>query len=239
MIPKKKLIYIRNLKKKTKIYKHFKDIKNINNFHLIIFAVKPQISYKVVSQFKSINKNTIIISIMAGKKIKFFEKIIGKSNRVYRIMPNMPVIVNKGMSSIVSNKKSSASVKKNIENLFNNFGKVLWLKKESDIDKVTAISGSGPGYFFLFIEHMLSEALSLGFDKRIIKTLIYQTALGSIILLNKSNFTAKELRKSIAIQGGTTEAAINVFQKNKNLQKLINRALKAAYKKSLELGKNA
>ena len=216
--------------KKITVYKSIEEVRNINEFHIIIFAVKPQIAKSIINYFCSkVRKNMFFLSIMAGKKINFFEKNLSKSTQIIRAMPNMPAFANKN----ASNKNKYIA-----ENLFKNVGKVLWLKKEADIDKVTAISGSGPGYFFLFIEHLLSESSKLGLNSEKIKLLVYQTALGSIELLIKSDKTAKQLRKSIAIKGGTTEAAINIFEKNKKLKKLINVALKEAYKKSKMLGDN-
>ncbi len=229
----------RKYSNKIIIYKSLNEIRNLNQFHIIIFAVKPQIAKSVIDQFQSVNNiNMFFLSVMAGKKINFFEKNLNKSTQIIRAMPNMPAFVNEGMTCLFANKHVSNKNKNIAENLFKNVGKVLWLKKEADIDKVTAISGSGPGYFFLFIEHLLSESSKLGLNSEKIKLLVYQTALGSIELLIKSNKTAKQLRKSIAIRGGTTEAAINIFEKNKKLKKLINVALKEAYNKSKMLGDN-
>ena len=116
-------------------------------------------------------------------------------------------------------------------------GKIFWLSKEIDLDKITAISGSGPGYFFLFIDILEKVAIKLGFSKKISKQLVYQTALGSVKLLVTGSKSAEELAKTIAIKGGTTEAAIKVFLDNNNFKKIINEAIYAAHKKSIELGK--
>ena len=235
--PLKYLKLKKKYSKKITVYKSIEEVRNINEFHIIIFAVKPQIAKSIINYYSSIvRKNMFFLSIMAGKKINFFEKNLNKSTQIIRAMPNMPAFVNEGMTCLFANKHVSNKNRYIAENLFKNVGKVLWLKKESD--KVTAISGSGPGYFFLFIEHLLSESSKLGLNSEKIKLLVYQTALGSIELLIKSNKTAKQLRKSIAIRGGTTEAAINIFEKNKKLKKLINVALKEAYKKSKMLGDN-
>ena len=173
---------------------------------------------------------------MAGKKINFFEKNLNKSIQIIRAMPNMPAFVNKGMTCLISNKNVS-KINKNIAgNLFKNVGKILWLKKEVDIDKVTAISGSGPGYFFLFINFLEKAAAELGFNERILKQLVHQTALGSIRLLVSDNKSAEKLAQNIAIKGGTTEAAIKIFKKDNQLKKIINRAVKAAHKRAIELG---
>ena len=102
---------------------------------------------------------------------------------------------------------------------------------------MTAISGSGPGYFFLFIDLLERTAIKLGFTNKIAKQLVYQTALGSIQLLISSSKSAQKLTKDIAIQGGTTEAAIKIFKKNNQLKKIINKAVNKAHKRATELGK--
>ena len=98
------------------------------------------------------NKKVLFLTIISGKKIKFFEKYLASPHQIIRVMPNMPAIVEKGMTCLVANNLTS---KQNIiiaSNLFKFVGKIIWLNKESDIDKVTAVSGSGPAYYFLFIE---------------------------------------------------------------------------------------
>lgn len=226
-------------KKKIIVYKNNREIKKLKDYNIIVFAVKPQIAKKVVNQYKFANqKNTLFLSIMAGKRISFFEKNLFKPLQIIRAMPNMPALVNYGMTCLNSNKFTSQANKVLASKLFDKVGKTIWLKNENHLDKVTAISGSGPGYFFLFIEHLLSESLKLGLNKKIVKLLVYQTALGSINLLLSNDKSAKELRKNIAIQGGTTEAAINAFEKNNNFKKLVNQALKAAYFRSKFLSKN-
>ena len=153
-------------------------------------------------------------------------------------MPNMPVSVQKGITCFISNKNLSNKNKLFASNLFKYLGKVLWLKKDSDIDKVTAISGSGPAYYFLFIEFLTIAAKRLGLEEKICEPLVYQTAVGSLELLLNNNKSASELRKSIAVRGGTTEAAIKVFQDKEKFKKIILEATKAAFIKSKKIGKN-
>ena len=136
-------------------------------------------------------------------------------------MPNMPAFVEKGMTCLVSNNLTSKRNKIIAGDLFKFVGKIIWLKKESDMDKVTAVSGSGPAYYFLFIEHLISEATKLGLKKNVALELVCQTALGSIDLLLKSKRSVGELRRSIAIKGGTTEAAINIFEKKSQFKKIM------------------
>ena len=224
--------------KKVSTFKTIDEIKNINKFNIIVFAIKPQIARQVIIKFNAIsNKNVLFISIMAGKKFNFFDKYFKAKQKIIRVMPNMPALVGKGMSCLVSNKAASRKNKKITKELFEIIGKTLWLKNESELDKITAISGSGPGYYFIFIEYLESIAKELGFTSIIAKQLVYQTALGSIELLLKDKRSAKELKESIVVKGGTTEAAINIFEKKSQFKKIIRNAVKAAYFQSVKIGK--
>ena len=179
----------------------------------------------------------MFISVVAGKKISFFNNFLPTKNQFVRVMPNMPVFVKEGMSCLVSNKFISKQNKNKTTILFNKVGKTLWFSHEKELDKVTAISGSGPAYYFLFIDLLEKISTELGFNKKIAKKLVYQTALGSIQLLMSNSKSAEQLTKNIAIRGGTTEAAIKVFKKNNQLKKIINQAVNAAYIRSVQLGK--
>lgn len=220
-------------------FKTIKEIKEINKFDIIIFAVKPQLASLVLEEISeyTFNKQTIFVSIVAGKKIDFFNKHLGMPNKFVRVMPNMPVLVNQGMSCLIANKNISKKNKNLIDNLFLKIGKTLWLKNEKDINKVTAISGSGPGYIFLFIDAFEKASAQLGLGNKVTKELIYQTLLGSIDLLLKEKSTASILADNIAVKGGTTEAGLNKFKNKKILHKIFKDAIKAAYDKANFLGK--
>jgi len=228
----------RTYKKKVLAFDNIDKIKSTRHFDIIIFAVKPQIANKAMKQFIDLTykKNVLFISIIAGKKITFFNNFLPLKNQFIRVMPNMPALVEEGMSCLVSNKLVSKQNKYKASVLFNIVGKILWFKHEKELDKVTAISGSGPGYFFLFINFLEKAAAELGFNERILKQLVHQTALGSIRLLVSDNISAEKLAQNIAIKGGTTEAAIKIFKKDNQLKKIINRAVKAAHKRAIELG---
>jgi len=141
--------------------------KKIKTFDIIIFAVKPQIVTDVLSDYKNfeLKKNIVIGSIIAGKKINFFKKKIKNANQFVRIMPNMPALVRNGISCFVSNSHLSLNNKKKLNELFLTVGKTIWLKNETQIDKATAVSGSGPGYIFTLIRAFEKAAEKLGFSK--------------------------------------------------------------------------
>ena len=175
--------------------------------------------------------------MIAGKKISFFNNFLPRNNQFIRVMPNMPSMVEEGVSCLVTNKNTSKKNINIITTLLNKIGKTYWLSKENDLDKITAISGSGPGYYFLFIDLLEKAAIRLGFTQKIAKELVYQTAFGSIKLLINNSKSAEKLINDIAIKGGTTEAAIKLFKKDNQLKNIIDKAVKAAHKRAVELGK--
>lgn len=220
-----------------KLYRSSKEIKNIKNFDIIFFAVKPQIINKVIKDYKMIPfKNKLIISIVAGKEINFFEKHFGKKTSIIRTMPNLPASVAGGVTCLFSNKNVTLKQKNFTNNLFKAVGKTFWVKNESYINKFTAISGSGPAYFYFFIESLSKAGVKIGLNKKESYEIAKQTAIGSISLMKSSKDSAEKLRKKIAIKGGTTEAAIKSFQKNKNMEKSVYSGVKAAFKRAIKLG---
>jgi pyrroline-5-carboxylate reductase len=223
---------------KVQVYKSINQIKNLGSIDIVIFAVRPQQSEKVLKEIKNIifNKKTVFVSIIAGKKINFFNKYLSLSNQFIRVMPNMPAMINEGMTCLIANKNVTKKNKSIINSLFLNVGKTFWLKKENEIDKVTAISGSGPGYIFFLIDAFEKAAYKLGLDKKATKELVHQTFLGSIKLLLSENKSALILANNIAVKGGTTEAGLNKLKYKKILHKSFDQAVMEAYKKAQQLG---
>ncbi len=212
--------------------------KEINKFDIIIFAVKPQIADRVLSEYKDFEfkKNSIISSIIAGKKIIFFQKRLKNANQFVRIMPNMPALIRNGISCFVSTNNLTNRNKKTINQLFLKVGKTLWLNNESQIDKATAVSGSGPGYVYALINSFEKAAQKLGFSKKQSRELVLTTILGSIYLMQETKKEPYDLEKSIAVKGGTTEAGLKNL-KNNNIDKIIYKTYMSAYKKAKILGK--
>jgi pyrroline-5-carboxylate reductase len=151
-------------------------------------------------------------------------------------MPNMPALIGEGVSCLVSNKSTSKNNKKTINNLFSKVGKTIWLKNEIEIDKATAISGSGPGYVFTLIDAFEKASQQIGFPKNIAREMVLSTILGSVKLMEKIKKEPSDLANSIAVKGGTTEAGIKILQKYKPNKIMYNTFL-AAYKRASKLGK--
>ena len=230
-----------NLKYKNKVraYKSINKIKDIKSIDTVIFAIKPQIVNIILEEFieYKFKNNIVFLSIVAGKKISFFNKFLSKENQFVRIMPNMPSMISQGMSCLIGNDKLTKKNQKLIDNLFLKVGKTLWLKNESEINKVTAISGSGPGYIFFIIDAFEKAASQLGLGEKATKQLVHQTFLGTINLLMDEKKPALILANNIAVKGGTTEAGLNKFKEKKILHSTFKKVIKAAYSKANKLGK--
>ena len=226
-------------KNKVRFFDKTPNQNEIKKFDIIIFAIKPQIAKKVLNEYRNfqLKKNILIVSIIAGKRISFFKKNIKNSIQIVRVMPNMPALIGEGVSCLVSNKSTSKKNIKIINNLFLKVGKTIWLKNEIEIDKATAISGSGPGYVFTLIDAFEKASQQIGFPKKIAREMVLSTILGSVKLMEKTKKEPSDLADSIAVKGGTTEAGIKILQKNKPYKIMYNTFL-AAYQRASKLGKN-
>ncbi len=207
---------------------------------IVILAFKPQAAKEVLYEFfqhKITTSKTVIISILAGKKTGFFEEILGEKTKIIRLMPNLPTLINQGIFGYYANSNIKKSELKSLSNFLNAIGQNIVVEQEDLIDTVTAISGSGPAYLFLFIKLMVESAVELGLDKKSAEKLVEQTIYGSAKMALDSNEDLENLIESVASKGGTTEAALGVLHKNNQFKKIIFDTVKAANRKSLELSK--
>lgn len=200
---------------------------------MVILAVKPQDMENVLSRITEHDK--LFISIAAGLTTQFFEKRLGEKPRVVRAMPNMPALITEGITAICAGRNATTADMKAAQSILETIGQVV-IVKESMMDAVTAVSGSGPAYVFLLVEQWINAAVKLGFAPLQAKQLVYKTLLGSAHLLEQSPFDASELRAKVTSKGGTTQAAMDVFSKGK-FDQLMHRALLAAKKRAKELAK--
>ncbi len=202
--------------------------------NIIILAVKPQDMEGVLKRYTQTD-GKLFISIAAGLTTKFFEKRLGGKVRVVRAMPNLPALINEGITGICAGKYATRADLKTSQRILSTIGKTV-VVKEAMMDVVTAVSGSGPAYVFLFVEQWINAAVKLGFDPVQARRLVYRTLLGSAHLLEQSPLDAGELRAKVTSKGGTTQAAMDVFSKGK-FDQLIYKALLAAKKRAKELAK--
>lgn len=203
---------------------------------VVILAIKPQVMEKVCSEVE-LDQNSalpLIVSIAAGITSGHLQDWLGRKHAIVRCMPNTPALIGKGISGLFANVNVSSKQKQLAEKLMNAVGPCVWVDDESDIDTVTAVSGSGPAYFFLFIEAMRDAAREMGLSDETANALVYQTAVGAAELAISSEEDVAELRRKVTSPGGTTEKALRTFEEGR-LREIVERALKAARNRSIEL----
>jgi pyrroline-5-carboxylate reductase len=199
----------------------------------LIIAVKPQDSGRLLDEMSSYIKGQTVVSVMAGVKIKDITGRLGKEVPVVRAMPNVASFVGEGITCISRN--SIVTNLEDMKKLFSGIGRVLEVKEEA-LDAVTALSGSGPAYLFYLADAMISAGKKAGLDEAAAKELVVQTLYGSALLLRNAEVSAEELIKKVASKGGTTEAALSVFEENK-MRSIIEEAVEKAEKRSEELSR--
>ena len=208
---------------------------NVAQSDLILLVVKPQDMATVLDEVKAaIKKGVLVISFVAGKQIRAIANQIGTSaNPVIRVMPNTPTLVGAGMSAISCCKLVTSEQRDFTLGFLGAVGKVIEVDEDLQ-DAVTATSGSGPAYFFRFVEAMIDGAVSLGLSKEDATTLTIQTIVGSAKLLDQSGDSATTLREKVTSPNGTTFAALNSFN-DSNISQTVAKAMKAARDRSQEL----
>lgn len=207
------------------------------NANVIILAVKPQIMHDVCKEIAaSLTKNTLIISIAAGITLANLTSWLGNDVAIVRVMPNTAALIGASASALCANGKITKEQQQTATNILQAVGTAIWLDKESDIDTVTALSGSGPAYFYLMIESLENAACQLGLTKDIAHQLAVQTAYGAARMASEMQDDIITLRHKVTSPGGTTEKAIQVLEEN-NIRNIFLAALTAAKKRSQELAK--
>ncbi|MBU3916146.1 pyrroline-5-carboxylate reductase [bacterium] len=203
---------------------------------IVVLAVKPQDSAQMLKDLApKTSEKTLVISIMAGITLKVLETGL-KQAQVIRCMPNIPCVVNFGMSVYCGNSRVSAESFEVAQLILAAMGRAFQVDDEIMIDAATAISGSGPAYVFYLAEALKEGARKLGFDETQADMLATQTLLGSAVLLDKSDDGPAELRRKVTSPGGTTAAALKVYEDGELKETLI-KGFDAAFKRSIELGK--
>ncbi len=203
---------------------------------IVVLAIKPQMMEAVLSPLQNslIDKPVLLVSIAAGISISTLESLSSAQQAIVRCMPNTPALLQAGASALFANEITSNEQKQNAEALFQAVGSVSWLQDEKDMDAVTALSGSGPAYFFLFIEALRDAAVAEGLDSEVANKLALQTAFGAARLALESDDDVAELRAKVTSPGGTTAAALDQFE-NDGFSTIIARAVAKAKARSEEL----
>jgi len=211
---------------------------NLFDADIIVLSTKPQSAKEVCLQLRPFlkGKKPLILSVMAGLTINLLNSWLGEMFPIVRAMPNTPALVRAGATGLFAAPSVTQAQKLQIESLVSSMGIIAWLEQETQIDIITALSGSGPAYFFLMIEAMQMTATQLGLPEKIAKQFAIQTAYGASVLALNSDESVSTLRAQVTSKGGTTEAAINVFQQE-GFSKIVEAAMHAAKNRSEALGR--
>lgn len=206
----------------------------IQGADVVVLAVKPQ-AMKVVCEAirPHLQPGQLVVSIAAGITCASMNNWLG-AQPIVRCMPNTPAVLRQGVSGLYATAEVSTEQRQQAEELLSAVGIALWLDEEQQLDAVTAVSGSGPAYFFLLIEAMTAAGEKLGLPRETAAQLTLQTALGAAHMAVASDVDAAELRRRVTSPAGTTEAAIKSFQAD-GFEALVEKALGAAAHRSAEM----
>ena len=205
----------------------------IRDADIVVFAVKPQVFAGILKPLKGQLEGKLVISIVAGAEISTIASIL-ETGRIVRVMPNTPALVQTGAHGLFANAAVTAQDRELASQVLASTGLTIWVNSEAQIDAVTAVSGSGPAYFFYMMESMIRAGKNLGLDEKVATALTLQTALGAAQMAITSASSPAELRRNVTSPNGTTQAAIEVFD-HAHISQNIQAALAAAQKRSQEL----
>ena len=212
----------------------------INEVDVVVLAVKPQTLSSVAKSAAALiqQKKPLVVSIAAGISQQSLSQWLGADTAIVRCMPNTPALVLTGATALHANTKVTDEQRNLAENIMRSVGIALWVDDESELDAVTAVSGSGPAYYFLLMEAMEKAALELGLSEVTARLLVQQTALGAAKIALESSESPEQLRKRVTSPGGTTQRAIETFEQG-GFTELVSKALHAARDRSIEMSKQS
>lgn len=228
------------IKKQFSVSAYAENGEAIRNAGVVVLAVKPQILRKTLKSLDSelARQSPLIISIAAGIRLKTIDHCLSARLPVIRVMPNTPALIQAGATALFANDITTPEQRELAEGIMRSVGSVTWLQDEKLMDTVTALSGSGPAYFFLIMEVIEKAAVNLGLPPEQAKLLTLETAFGAAKMALESRSDAATLRKQVTSPGGTTEQALKVLMEEGNIEKLFFDALAAAKKRSEELAES-
>jgi pyrroline-5-carboxylate reductase len=202
---------------------------------VLVLATKPQDLKTALKPLAGTMKEKLVISIAAGVRTDALSRWLGGHRKLVRCMPNTPALVGAGIAALYAVPGINSREREKAETILRAVGEAVWVDDERLLDPVTALSGSGPAYVFWFIEQLASSGEKLGLPKDVSARLAMQTVLGAARLAAQSDKSPAELRTQVTSKGGTTEAALEVFEQEK-LAERIARALEAASRRGAALG---
>lgn len=207
---------------------------NVSKAQALLLVVKPQDIATVLTDIKGlVHHSTLVVSFAAGKKIEFVSSLLGGRNPVIRVMPNTPTLVGEGMAAMSIGPLVTPAQSSFVRGFLSATGRVVEVDENLQ-DAVTAVSGSGPAYFFNFVEAMVGAGIDLGLSSEIATELTIQTMVGAAKLLATSGKSASTLRENVTSPNGTTAAALASFAES-DLAGIVKKAMVAARDRSQEL----
>ena len=208
----------------------------VNEADVVVLAVKPQVLRDVALNISGCvqKNNSLVVSIAAGVNQKSLALWLDGKTAIVRCMPNTPALVLTGATALHANEHVSAEQRDLAENILRAVGLAIWVDDEAELDTVTAVSGSGPAYFFLLMEAMEKTAVDLGLTAETAELLVQQTALGAAKIALESAESAEQLRKRVTSPGGTTQAALESFHQD-GFSAMVAKALHAARDRSITM----
>ena len=207
----------------------------LTNSDIVVFAVKPQVLSVVCHELKNkASSDQLFVSIVAGIKSKDINRWLGGDFALVRTMPNTPALFQSGVTGLYANELVNDIQKESVNLLLSAVGECFWGNEENLLDAITAISGSGPAYFFLMMQSMKQAAMALGLDEDTADALSIKTSLGASIMATNSGKDSRTLRAEVTSPNGTTQSAIETFQ-DQNFEGIVAAATRAAYDRAREL----
>lgn len=204
----------------------------------LMLAVKPQVMAQVLASLKdSVRPDTLVISVAAGVQLAQLSGGLDGHRRCVRAMPNTPALYGVGITGMTADRGVENADRELADSILGTAGKVVWVEDETLMDVVTAVSGSGPAYFFRFVELLTRAGARAGLDQTDAAALARQTAFGAGTMLAESDLDAAELRRRVTSPGGTTAAALESFKDN-DLERVVDEAVQAAIQRGRELGQS-
>ena len=209
---------------------------NLSNTEVVVLAVKPQVLQTVAKNLAVAiqQNNVLVVSIAAGIRCEDMARWLGGHRSIVRCMPNTPALVQTGATGLYALDEVSSEQRRTAESVLRAVGLTLWVEEESLIDSITAISGSGPAYFFHFMEALQAAGQKLGLEPQKARLLTLQTALGAARMALESKEDLAELRRRVTSPGGTTERALQSMDAE-NFVDIVGRAAAAAAQRAAEL----
>ena len=193
----------------------------------VVLAVKPQIAGKVLEQLPDLSPHQLVISIVAGIDMSSLMDWLPAGQPIVRCMPNTPALLGAGITGLFANDAVNEIQRGQTQRILNGVGSSVWVSEESLIDVVTAVSGSGPAYYFLGMESMIDRGIALGLDAATSRKLVVETARGAALMACEPDTDPAELRRNVTSPGGTTQAALKVMLDHK-MPDIVGSAVDAA-----------